>query len=201
MISLFIKSFVVVCISFVITTYASVAMAQTIGQTTSKSVSGWAGQGQSFTATVTGTVTEVRIRPNIGVVNDTLRFYNGIGSGVDEAFGAPIMSQTVTTTTTTNHEAPLQSFVLTTPLPVIAGNQYTFLFDTTVPRYGQDDYAGGNWVYRYNSTYDYDIAFQVVQVPQPVAVPTLSEWAMILFGTILVGGAVLYIRRRQFMTT
>lgn len=31
------------------------------------------------------------------------------------------------------------------------------------------------------------------------AVPTMSEWAMILFGTALAGGAVLYIqRRRQF---
>lgn len=29
------------------------------------------------------------------------------------------------------------------------------------------------------------------------AVPTLSEWAMILFGTILAGGAALYIQRRR----
>ncbi len=29
------------------------------------------------------------------------------------------------------------------------------------------------------------------------AVPTLSEWAMILFGTLLAGGAALYIQRRQ----
>jgi len=35
-------------------------------------------------------------------------------------------------------------------------------------------------------------------VGAPVApVPTLSEWAMILFGTILAGGAALYIQRRQ----
>lgn len=31
----------------------------------------------------------------------------------------------------------------------------------------------------------------------PAAVPTLSEWAMILFGLILAGGAALYIQRRQ----
>lgn len=31
----------------------------------------------------------------------------------------------------------------------------------------------------------------------PVPVPTLSEWAMILFGLILAGGAALYIQRRQ----
>ena len=31
----------------------------------------------------------------------------------------------------------------------------------------------------------------------PVAVPTLQEWALILFGLILAGGAALYIQRRQ----
>jgi len=34
-------------------------------------------------------------------------------------------------------------------------------------------------------------------VPAPAPVPTLSEWAMILFGLMLAGGAVLYIQRRQ----
>ena len=29
-------------------------------------------------------------------------------------------------------------------------------------------------------------------------VPTMSEWAMILFGLILAGGAALYVQRRQF---
>ena len=38
-------------------------------------------------------------------------------------------------------------------------------------------------------------AANVVMGPAPV--PTLSEWAMILFGTILAGGAALYIQRRQ----
>ncbi len=36
--------------------------------------------------------------------------------------------------------------------------------------------------------------------PAPAPVPTMTEWAMILFGTILAGGAALYIqRRRQFI--
>lgn len=34
--------------------------------------------------------------------------------------------------------------------------------------------------------------------PAPVPVPTMSEWAMILFGTVLAGGAALYIQRRRF---
>ena len=32
----------------------------------------------------------------------------------------------------------------------------------------------------------------------PTPVPTMSEWAMILFGTVLAGGAALYIQRRRF---
>ena len=38
----------------------------------------------------------------------------------------------------------------------------------------------------------------VVLAP-PATVPTLSEWALILFGLILAGGAALYIQRRQFI--
>ncbi len=34
----------------------------------------------------------------------------------------------------------------------------------------------------------------------PATIPTLSEWAMILFGTVLAGGAALYIQRRQLTT-
>jgi len=33
----------------------------------------------------------------------------------------------------------------------------------------------------------------------PTPVPTMTEWAMILFGTILAGGAALMIQRRRFM--
>ena len=34
----------------------------------------------------------------------------------------------------------------------------------------------------------------------PAPVPTMSEWAMILFGLILAGGAALYIQRRRLAT-
>jgi hypothetical protein len=34
---------------------------------------------------------------------------------------------------------------------------------------------------------------------QPAPVPTLSEWAMILFGLMLAGGAAFYIQRRQLI--
>ena len=37
-----------------------------------------------------------------------------------------------------------------------------------------------------------------ILVAAPTAVPTLSEWAMMVFGTLLAGGGALYIRRRRF---
>ncbi len=36
-----------------------------------------------------------------------------------------------------------------------------------------------------------------VAYKMPAAIPTMSEWAMILMGTMLAGGAALYIQRRQ----
>lgn len=40
---------------------------------------------------------------------------------------------------------------------------------------------------------------QIVLTAAPAPVPTMTEWAMILFGSILAGGAALYIRRRQMV--
>ncbi len=40
-------------------------------------------------------------------------------------------------------------------------------------------------------------AYTLTVQPTVVAVPTLSEWAMILFGTVLAGGAALLIERRR----
>lgn len=39
----------------------------------------------------------------------------------------------------------------------------------------------------------------VALAPAPAPVPTLSEWAMILLGLMLAGGAALYIQRRQML--
>ena len=49
--------------------------------------------------------------------------------------------------------------------------------------------------------WDRGLAIQASRLVPPVVaatpVPTLSEWAMILFGTLLAGGAALYIQRRR----
>ncbi|WGM31962.1 hypothetical protein KKHFBJBL_02213 [Brevundimonas sp. NIBR11] len=43
----------------------------------------------------------------------------------------------------------------------------------------------------------YDAYFFATFGPEATPVPTLSEWAMILFGLTLAGGAALYIQRRR----
>ncbi len=42
-----------------------------------------------------------------------------------------------------------------------------------------------------------DLAFSATFVPTPASVPTLSEWAMILLGVMLAGGAALTLHRRR----
>lgn len=61
-------------------------------------------------------------------------------------------------------------------------------FSAVAPTTAQDGVQAGNG----SVTLCY-----VVAAPAPV--PTLSEWAMILFGTILAGGAALCIQRRRFI--
>ena len=56
------------------------------------------------------------------------------------------------------------------------------------------------YVYENGSNNFYDAYMDNVRVTAgiPAPVPTMSEWAMILFGLILAGGATLYIQRRRY---
>lgn len=58
--------------------------------------------------------------------------------------------------------------------------------------------VGGPWSAALDGTYE--LRFNgpgTVALVAPAAVPTMSEWAMILFGTILAGAAALFIHRRR----
>lgn len=46
-------------------------------------------------------------------------------------------------------------------------------------------------------SYDSRFIATFASLPPPAPVPTMSEWAIILLGTILAGGAALYIHRRR----
>ncbi|MFE9082819.1 IPTL-CTERM sorting domain-containing protein [Brevundimonas sp. NPDC003935] len=157
--------------------------------------------GQNFTATATGTVTEIQVRSRTNIAT-TVYFFNGAGSGATGSNASAVSSQAVTLVDQGSDAAGFQTIVLATPLPVVAGHVYTFAFDAYVEMSANiDSYAGGTMLSNYNnSDINVDLAFTVTQVAAPpAAVPTMTEWAMILFGTILAGGAALYIqRRRQF---
>lgn len=173
----------------------NVAAAQTIGQTSSDSLYSGSGQGQTFVATVTGVVTQIAVRPGTSVTGDTLRVYNG-GCG---ACGAPISTQTVNTVATTSHADPLQVFTLDTPAPVVAGNNYSFVFNTTRLRVSSTNtFPTGAYVFGSTGIAPaQDLAFQVTQQIPVAAVPTLSEWAMIAIGLLLAAGAVVMLHRRS----
>lgn len=153
--------------------------------------------GQSFTATVTGTVTTIRVRPR-AAQNTTLYLYNGPNTGQANGPGTPVSQQAVALTD--RSVGGFDEFVLNTPLPVTAGTTYAFAFgagDLTINSIGPGAYPGGGPFTLGTSGFPSDLIFQVVQVATPAAVPTLSEWAMILLGLMLAGGAALYLQRRQ----
>jgi hypothetical protein len=156
------------------------------------------GIGQEFQATITGTVTKIRVRP-IGTHSTTLRFYDvSGGSGVQGSIGTPTYSQAVNLVDGGSVSTGFQEIILATPLPVTAGEFYSFTFDlaslaTHYPSQDANYYFLRDYI---QAAFVFDLSFEVVQEP-PAAVPTLSEWAMILMGLMLAGGAGLMIQRRQ----
>lgn len=77
--------------------------------------------GQSFTATATGVITQIRIVPdNIygGGLGNSLSIYSGAGNG-----GTLLYTQAVTFQ---NVYPAFQTVTLTTPVPVVSGLVYTF---------------------------------------------------------------------------
>lgn len=176
------------------------AFGQTISQLAGTSQLTSAGIGQSFTATTTGTLTQIQVRPRTSATT-TVRFYNGaLGSGTANAIGTPVSSQTVTLIDTGNNLAGIQTITLDTPLPIVAGNSYSFTFDNANMAHATSDvYGGGTLLFNFATTFaGFDLIFTATEVA-PAPVPTLSEWAMILFGLALAGGAALYIQRRQLI--
>jgi len=181
------------------------AQAQTISQSVGTTAYGSTiNLGQSFTATTTGTVTQINVRSR-GAGGYFLHLYNGgAGSGVSGGIGTPAYGQAVTLTAFPDNLTGFNTLLLATPFPVIQGQQYSFTIDNNgggsappLAGNGANPYAGGGLVTFGNSVSGVsDLVFQIYETPTP-PIPTLSEWAMILFGVILAGGAALLIQRRQ----
>ncbi len=180
---------------------AGAAQAQNISQPSGNFVAGATGFGQTFTATVTGNVTQIIVRPRTTANNVRFYFFNGPGSGTSGSNASAVSSQLVDLVDTGGDSIGGQVITLDTPLPVVAGNQYAYAVDAVVAFAvdTSEPYAGGSPIVNYNDVQGgYDSAFTIVQVA-PAPVPTLTEWAMILFGLTLAGGAVLMIQRRRMV--
>jgi hypothetical protein len=175
----------------------SIARAQTISSTVGDGAFTAIGIGQSFTATLTGFVTEIQVRPRRNDVT-TVNFYNGTGSGTTGSVGAPASFQPVTLVNTGSNTTGLQTIILTQPLAVVQGQTYSFVFSgNTALAVNSDLYGGGNFLFNFNNPVTgNDLVFTVTEVTAlPAPVPTLSEWMMTLMGVMLATGAALYIQR------
>ncbi len=76
-----------------------------------------------------------------------------------------------------------------TPTDAQPGGEFVF---QSAP--SQSDWTGTVWTTNFPTR---DAGVTVNFVAAPAAVPTLSEWAMILFGLMLAGSAAVYIQRRR----
>lgn len=183
--------------------WTAAASAQTIVQNAAGSNLGSTGLGQSFTATLTGTVTQIQVRPRLNSTT-TVNFYNGTGSGITDNVGTPVSSQAVTLVDVGTDATGFQTIVLATPLPIVSGQTYSFAFGDgsaldQMSLTTTSVYAGGLAFRRFNESLPAsDLAFTVTEVP-PAPVPTMSEWMMILFGLVLAGAAVLAVQRGRLV--
>jgi hypothetical protein len=177
---------------------SSAALAQTISVTPTDGLCVNAGTGQSFRATLTGTVAAISVQPVTDIAGGTLRIYNGgTGSGQSGAVGTPAYSQAGINLVS----APAgtwRTINLTTSFPVVAGSSYSFTLEPGVQLRcsGTDPYANGTLITAYGTLNpSADLAFQIFEV---VPVPTLSEWALILLaGSLGLAGASAAWRRHR----
>lgn len=102
------------------------------------------------------------------------------------------------------------SYTFSPDLTVNSGETYALVVEKTVA--GEegslewvvpDEYAGGVPIFYSTTTTSwidnsfFDAVFSVTFVSAAAPVPTMSEWAMIILGTMMAGGAALYIQRRR----
>lgn len=104
------------------------------------------------------------------------------------------------------------SYTFAPNLTVTSGTTYALAVEKTVA--GEtgsiewvfsDDYAGGVPIFydpattRWIDNPSVDAVFSATFVSAAAPVPTMSEWAMILFGIVLAGAAALYLQRRRMI--
>lgn len=137
----------------------------TIGNATEDNHFANVGYGQSFTATMTGVVQTIKVRFFAAKSNATIHLYNGgQGSGTPGSVGAPDYTQTGVELFA-GPTGGYTEILLTTPFPVVNGQQYTFAFEgNTDPYYdgeGGGAYTDGEALFGYATGFIADLQFEV----------------------------------------
>ncbi|MGO4408516.1 MULTISPECIES: IPTL-CTERM sorting domain-containing protein [unclassified Brevundimonas] len=147
----------------------------------------------SFSLRAAGGATPSTVRPAIYVWDGADVGAQLFGAAAPSQVVAPFAYQTLTFAVGLA-VSPGQQIVIAAPVEN-AGEVYNLVLVTT------DSYAGGSRVVKLgaapaspNPTQDY-VFSAVFQNATPV--PTMSEWALILLGVMLAGGAALTIQRRR----
>lgn len=156
--------------------------------------------GQTFTATLTGVVNRIDVRSRTTGAG-TLHLYTGAnGSGTIGVAGAPAYTQAINMTDAGSDAAGFSTLVLTTPFPVTAGLQYSFVVSGfSVSGTNTNPYAGGVKLDNFaGPSAVQDISFQIFEAPVSsiASVPTMSQWALFSMAFLLaVLGAVRMVPR------
>ena len=150
-------------------------------QTTSNAVSQYNDNWQSFTAGVYGLLTRIDLKvssPLFGQSSPgTLSVYAGEGTA-----GTLLATQAVTWQ---GSVYTFQSFPISSPFPVTAGQQYTIRFSAPVVNRGWfplstiNPYAGG----RFSSFPDYDAVFRTYVTPDTISILTAKNGGNVGIGT------------------
>jgi hypothetical protein len=177
---------------------SSAALAQTISVTPANGGCLGPGTGQSFRATLTGTVVAISVQPAGNTAGVTLHIYGGdAGSGQPGNVGTPVYSQAGINLVSVP-AGTWQTISLTTPFPVVAGSSYSFALTGAIALRcnAADPYPSGTLITAFvGGSPSFDLGFQIFEV---IPVPTLSEWALILLaGSLGLAGAAAVWRRHR----
>lgn len=151
------------------------------------------GLGQSFTATLDGVITQIDVQPNIDRSNATLLIYaTGNGSGILDNPGTPDYEQSGVNLTHVNPgSADWNNITLSTPFPITAGQQYSFVIEgynnieIFLYHLSENSYSGGDLILSYGYPYPWsELNFRVWEsAPAPTQTP-IRIWPFILLFTI-----------------
>lgn len=161
---------------------------------------------QSFIAECTGLITSIDLRILAIISGDATLI---ISSGPAPSIHIP--GQVLHTQSINVNTVGFPAFNLTTPISVVEGQEYSFGLKgsaTTDFALGYDIinsfpngqlYQNGGIVTPVTSTTGDDAAFQIniVPLPPPPPIPTISQWGLLIFGLLLLNLSIFYIRRKE----